>query len=225
MAGVTSSYPAALDSESNLTPPNNGDTLSVADHWLAGNAGPIVAIETELGTDPAGYAADVKTRLNTINPSSGLLAANGLQFPGTQSASADANTLDDYEEGTWTPQAYKGTTEITSPNARFGSYIKIGKLVWINFYFYVSSGSATGSDAWFISTPFTVEYSSGNGTAYQSVPAGYMALVSTNYQGNGDDHRWQANNGDKLTLYGPAAVESWTSGYLEFAGTGVLQTT
>ena len=64
MAGVTSSYPAALDSESNLTPPNNGDTLSVADHWLAGNSGPIVAIETELGTDPAGSFTDVKSRLN-----------------------------------------------------------------------------------------------------------------------------------------------------------------
>jgi len=65
MAGVTSSYPAALDSESNLTPPNNGDTLSVADHWLAGNAGPIVAIETELGTDPAGTFTDVKSRLDS----------------------------------------------------------------------------------------------------------------------------------------------------------------
>lgn len=73
MAGVTSSYPAVLDSESNLIPPNNGDTLSVADHWLAGNAGPIVAIETELGTDPAGYATDVKTRLDDINPSEGNL--------------------------------------------------------------------------------------------------------------------------------------------------------
>ena len=65
MAGVTSSYPAALDSESNLTPPNNGDTLSVADHWLAGNSGPIVAIETELGTDPAGSFTDVKSRLDS----------------------------------------------------------------------------------------------------------------------------------------------------------------
>ena len=67
MAGVTSSYPAALDSESNLTPPNNGDTLSVADHWLAGNSGPIVAIETELGTDPAGSFTDVKSRLDDVD--------------------------------------------------------------------------------------------------------------------------------------------------------------
>jgi hypothetical protein len=72
MAGVTSSYPAALDSESNLTPPNNGDTLSVADHWLAGNSGPIVAIETELGTDPAGSHTNVKDRLDQVDSAMGF---------------------------------------------------------------------------------------------------------------------------------------------------------
>lgn len=72
MAGVTSSYPAALDSESNLTPPNNGDTLSVADHWLAGNSGPIVAIETELGTDPAGSHTNVKGRLDQVDSAMGF---------------------------------------------------------------------------------------------------------------------------------------------------------
>ena len=217
---ATTNYPTSID---NYPQPNNGDTISVSDHWLAPA---IVAVENELGTDPAGYATDVKTRLNDINPSSGLLAANGLQFPGTQSASADANTLDDYEEGTWTPQAYKGTTEITSPTASQGSYIKIGKLVWINFYFYVASGSATGSAGWHVSTPVLVEYHSTSiGAGYQSVQAGYMGLNGTNYQFNGYDHRWQANDSDKLTLYGQLQNVSWTSGYIEFAGTGVLQTT
>ena len=168
----------------------------------------------------------IRTLPSRIIDSSQYLESQGLKFPGTQVSSTDANTLDDYEEGTWTPQAYKGTTEITSPTHRHGSYIKIGKLVWINFYFYKSSGSATGSDDWHISTPFTVEYfSTSIGTGYQSVQAGYMALVSTNYQGDGYDHRWQANHSDKLTLYGAAGALSWTSGYLEFAGTGVLQTT
>jgi hypothetical protein len=32
-----------------------------------------------------------------------LLTGGGLKFPPTQVASADPNTLDDYEEGTWTP--------------------------------------------------------------------------------------------------------------------------
>jgi hypothetical protein len=164
----------------------------------------------------------IRTLPSRIIDSSQYLESQGLKFPGTQVASADANTLDDYEEGTWTPQAYKGTTEITSPTSRYGGYIKIGKLVWINFYFYKSSGSATGSDSWFISTPFTVGTS--NGTAFQSVPAGYMG-INTDYYTPGYVHRWQANHSDKLTLYGQAAIVSWTSGYVEFAGTGVLQTT
>jgi hypothetical protein len=30
-------------------------------------------------------------------------SGSGISFPATQSASTNANTLDDYEEGTWTP--------------------------------------------------------------------------------------------------------------------------
>jgi hypothetical protein len=32
-------------------------------------------------------------------------SGTGITFPATASASTDANTLDDYEEGTWTPTA------------------------------------------------------------------------------------------------------------------------
>ena len=64
---ASTNYPGSLDA---YAVPNNGDTISVADHWL----GPaVIGIETELGTDPAGYATDVKTRLSDINPSEGNL--------------------------------------------------------------------------------------------------------------------------------------------------------
>jgi hypothetical protein len=50
----------------------------------------------------------------------------GITFPATQSASTDANTLDDYEEGTWTPSAFNGSgTGITY----VASYVKIGRQV------------------------------------------------------------------------------------------------
>ena len=48
----------------------------------------------------------------------------GISFPATQSASTDVNTLDDYEEGTWTP-SLGGTATGTFT----GTYVKIGKLV------------------------------------------------------------------------------------------------
>ena len=49
----------------------------------------------------------------------------GITFPATQSASTDANTLDDYEEGTWTP-SLGGTATY---NGQIGTYTKIGNVV------------------------------------------------------------------------------------------------
>ena len=57
----TSGYPAALDTSPDLTDGSSGDEI-VSAH-LDGRGAAIVAIETELGTDPAGSTTDVKTRL------------------------------------------------------------------------------------------------------------------------------------------------------------------
>ncbi len=58
------------------------------------------------------------------------LAGGQAKFPATQSASADANTLDDYEEGDWTP-TFSSTGSTFSYNTRAGRYIKIGKKVTV----------------------------------------------------------------------------------------------
>ena len=50
-------------------------------------------------------------------------AGTGITFPATQSASSNANTLDDYEEGTFTPTAGISLTSAT------GKYTKIGRVV------------------------------------------------------------------------------------------------
>jgi hypothetical protein len=71
----------------------------------------------------------------------------GITFPATQSASTDANTLDDYEEGTWTPTLTFGTgsTGMTY-TARSGWYTKIGNQVTVQFTIFLSAiGSSTGS--------------------------------------------------------------------------------
>ena len=62
---------------------------------------------------------------NTV-PSSGT----GISFPATQSASTNANTLDDYEEGTWTPTQGAGLT-VVGTFSSVGSYTKIGKQVTV----------------------------------------------------------------------------------------------
>lgn len=70
-----------------------------------------------------------------IAASSGVvsLPLGQLKFPATPNLSSDANTLDDYEEGTFTPAlATSGTAPsgVTS-SAAVGLYIKIGSLVFI----------------------------------------------------------------------------------------------
>ena len=54
----------------------------------------------------------------------------GITFPATQSASTDANTLDDYEEGSWTPNQGSGLNVVGTFSSS-GLYTKIGNLVYI----------------------------------------------------------------------------------------------
>ena len=70
----------------------------------------------------------------------------GISFPATQSTSSDANTLDDYEEGTFSPTITfaSGSVGITYSQQQ-GKYVKIGDNVFINIYMILSSkGSSTG---------------------------------------------------------------------------------
>jgi hypothetical protein len=66
--------------------------------------------------------------LGATTPSSGT----GIAFPATQSASSDANTLDDYEEGTWTPVWTGSTSGSGSPGSITGHYVKVGKMVIVS---------------------------------------------------------------------------------------------
>lgn len=60
-------------------------------------------------------------------------AADGqYAFPASQNASADANTLDDYEEGTWTPTIRGLVTAGTQTySTQTGRYTKIGRLAMV----------------------------------------------------------------------------------------------
>ena len=81
-------------------------------------------------------------RLNTTGNlvlKGGTANANGVgvTFPATQVASSDANTLDDYEEGTWVPTQGAGLTVVGTFSSS-GTYTKVGRLVTI-------AGSVNGS--------------------------------------------------------------------------------
>ena len=73
-------------------------------------------------------------------------SAGQIQFPATQNASANANTLDDYEEGTWTPVMSGSTTAGTGTyNGQVGSYVKIGSVVYYTLDLSWTNHTGTGN--------------------------------------------------------------------------------
>jgi hypothetical protein len=75
----------------------------------------------------------------TIIPAVGQYA-----FPATQNPSADANTLDDYEEGTWTPSISFGSGSATV-TAAAGTYTKIGRVVTCSINIELGSASSAAN--------------------------------------------------------------------------------
>jgi hypothetical protein len=128
------------------------------------NANLIVA---DAGVDKVGIGT------NTFNTNGGVLqVSNGISFPASQSALTDPNTLDDYEEGTWTP-GVGGTATYNGTPA--GNYVKIGKQVHITGRFDINV-IGTGSTANVSGLPFTP----GSGSTQQGGVVHQFANLSQN---------------------------------------------
>jgi len=105
----------------------------------------------------------------------------GIAFPATQSASSDANTLDDYEEGTWSPVIGGSTsTSGQSYSIQVGRYTKIGRQVNISFQATLSNkGTMTGTYAVIQGLPFsagTDSQTAGNICVYNNMNTGFTFM-------------------------------------------------
>jgi hypothetical protein len=135
------------------------------------SAGTTSGTSLNLSGDTSGVlqlASNGSTTAVTINTSQGVAVLNclgvgnatpstsgaGITFPASQSASTDANTLDDYEEGDYTPTITDGVTSISYSN-QTGRYTKIGNLVYVSVRLIISAGTTNGN-VLTISLPFTV---------------------------------------------------------------------
>jgi hypothetical protein len=78
------------------------------------------------------------------------LFCNGIRFGGENS---DAHTLDDYEEGTWTPTMGFAT----SYGTQSGKYVKIGKAVHIWFEIQVTAWSTYTGSTRITNNPFPID--------------------------------------------------------------------
>jgi len=95
------------------------------------------------------------------------LAGAGIQFNGDTSA---ANSLDDYEEGTWTP--VPTSTGATFSTSVIGRYTKIGRLVYI-YCELDNNSSPTGT----LSNAMSI-----NGLPFTSINGGYGACLAAGFE-------------------------------------------
>jgi hypothetical protein len=129
-------------------------------------------IETRSGTNAPlifGTNATERMRINAGAPILCLSGGNttatgtGIAFPATQSASSDANTLDDYEEGSWTPVITGLTTAPVGVtySGQHGRYVKIGSVVHVFCDLTLNNVGTTGAGRVAITgIPFTSDSNS-----------------------------------------------------------------
>jgi hypothetical protein len=83
-------------------------------------------------------------------------SGTGITFPATQSASSNANTLDDYEEGTFTPTLNSGfSVAPTSYTTQLGRYTKVGRMVYFEIDINPNGATANATQIRFSGLPFT----------------------------------------------------------------------
>lgn len=112
-----------------------------------------LATGSALTFDGTNFATTGKGKFGTtvgVGAATPAASGAGITFPATQSASSDANTLDDYEEGTWTPSV-GGTATYAH---QIGTYRKIGGLVYASYSMAITL-VGTGSVYGLTNLPFT----------------------------------------------------------------------
>jgi len=141
------------------------------------------------GASGIAFSANAGAALQMRITSAGVLDVpiGQIKFPATQNPSSDANTLDDYETGTWTPVDASGAgLSLTVSNATF---TKIGRLCTVMAYLQYPT-TADGSNAFIGGLPFTSRSNSRSGSAlWTNVGASVYGFVeaSTTTIGLRDD--------------------------------------
>lgn len=103
-----------------------------------------------------------------------LYLSGGIHLGGTGAA----NKLEDYEEGTWTPDLTDSSNNSVTQSTQTGHYTKIGNLVYVIFGIQVSSTSGAGNGLQIRNLPFTVA----NVTTGGGEPSGGTLTFANNLQ-------------------------------------------
>jgi hypothetical protein len=190
--------------------PNTGGSVSASNLAASGTGSSSNFLRGDMAwTSATGTGAVALASLPTFTTTIGVGGAtasasgSGISFPATQSASSNANTLDDYEEGTFTPTlTFGGNSVGMTYSGNNGIYTKIGRNVYFSFGIALTNkGSSTGT-----ATIGGFPYPSGTGKSYRE-----EGNRSGQYAGiNVDVTLWVQNNTTSFLLLSPSAGSGLT---------------
>jgi hypothetical protein len=139
---------------------DNGVTSNTSGIKVAGSNDGILELQTTTAGGTATTAITIDTGQRSKFPTTigvggatPATSGSGISFPASTSASSDANTLDDYEEGTFTP-VLTGSTSGTFNG--FGQYVKIGKAVLVQVQIEQAGSSSVTGNLSITSLPFSI---------------------------------------------------------------------
>ncbi len=97
-----------------------------------------------------------------VDSSGHLIVPAGITLGTATGVHTTANTLDDYEEGTWTPTVTPATGSFTTVTVNYATYVKVGGIVHVSAR-YTLTDIGTGSGSMNIAGfPYTLSAGQGN---------------------------------------------------------------
>jgi len=171
---------------------NTYATNGVASRFSIGNDGAFYWSQAPSGTTGNAISFTVALSLER-NKSLALQGAvsqsgTGITFPATQSASSDANTLDDYEEGTFTPTVLTEFGSATT-GGQTSVYTKVGNIVNVCGSFNIATISSPSGILRVGNLPFSVASVGVNGVnasaSLWNTASSYASLTPWVYTFNG----------------------------------------
>jgi hypothetical protein len=132
-------------------------------------------------------------------------SGSGITFPATQSASTDANTLDDYEEGTWAGTLKGSVSDPTTPVTATGSYTKIGRQVFARILFNAVTTTGASGSLSVLGLPFS-------SSAVDAIATGSVMLydIATNFSGANNVSPYIAGSSTSIFFYSMVNAGIWT---------------
>ncbi len=134
-----------------------------------------------------------------------ILGTGGITFNGD---TAQDNALYDYEYGLWTPTVAGSSSAGTANySAQYGSYVKIGHTVKVNFY--VNWSSLNGSGSLRVNGIPYANWAAGSPSTYNNLSPGSCFFNSITYP------RWSPvsyiNGGSNIVFYASQSAQGWAA--------------